>query len=210
MTGPRHVQPASGGGPLAAEAPWTDLDPPEPLDGPPTVKRTATSHRVTQEALDRMAGLRRQGATLQDVAAQLGCSERTVRRYAGRVERQLVPPSPQIPEDTDAQRAALVGWYTKMLGRLWDRFPSVALVDEAVRQLVERIRSLRPETVRLLMQSPKMQFQLFREAVGPLFSDYAAFEQVVHFLQQLPDHKPLFWRPGRKWIQGDDDEAGDP
>lgn len=52
-----------------------------------------TRRRVTQEKVDQMAHLRRQGLTFADIGARLGCSERTARRYAGRVEPRL-----QLPE----------------------------------------------------------------------------------------------------------------
>ena len=209
-TSPRHVRSEPAQGPSAAEAPWTDLDPPQPLDDPAPAKRAPSGHRVTQETLDRMAELRRQGATHQDIAARLGCSERTVRRYAGRVERQLVPPPPKIPEDPEAQRAELVDWYTRMLGRSWDRVPSVALIDEAIRQLAKRVRELTPETLRLVTARHEMRLQLFKEAIGPLLRDYSKFLEVVRFLEQFPDHRPLFWSPHGGWIQGDDDEPENP
>ena len=210
VTGPRDVRSASAEGPATAEIPWTNLAPPEPLDARATEGRTATGRRVTQETVDRMADLRREGTTLEDIATQLGCSERTVRRYAGKVEREIVPPPAKMQEDPESQRVALLERYTEMLKSLWDRFPSVSLADEAIRQLAQRIHGLRPETLRLLGPNRTMRLQFFKEAVGPLFDDYAAFEEVARFLEQFPDHKPLFWRPRGEWIPGDEDEAGQP
>ena len=52
------------------------------------------ARRVNQDALDQMITLRRRGFTTADVAARVGCSERTVRRYTRGVNPQLTPPDP--------------------------------------------------------------------------------------------------------------------
>ena len=48
-----------------------------------------TRHRVTQGMVNRMAELRRQGLTFQEIGARVGCSERTARRKVGQVEPQI-------------------------------------------------------------------------------------------------------------------------
>lgn len=157
-----------------------------------------------------MAQLRRQGVTFQDIGARLGCSERTVRRYAGNVQRQIELPAGKAHQDLDAAREDLVEWLTQTMEQLWDKWPSVAFIDEANRQFGERVAGMRPETLRLVARNPKMRLQLFREAVGPLYGDYATFESVVRVFEQFPDHKPMFWRPHGEWVQGAGDEAEDP
>ena len=204
---PRHVRSATSEGPPARQEPWTDLDPPEPSYHPAETARPAMRRRITQAALDRMAELRRQGATHQDIAAELGCSERTVRRYAGKVERQLVAPPARVPEDVEDQRAELLDRYTEFLHSAWQRFPSVALLDESIGELDKRLRAMRPETIGLVATDRRMRSHLLIEVVAPLFRDYETFLQVEQLLQRVGDPRPLAWSRDAKWKQDDADEG---
>lgn len=178
--------------------------------GPTRVRFPPEGRRVTQETVDRMAEFRRQGVTFRDIAARLGCSERTVRRYAGNVQRQLILPPVRASEDPAARRERLAEWFSWTMEHAWDRWPSVAFIDEAIRVFGERVAAMRPETLRLVVRNRRMMVQLFREVVGPLYTDYATFEQVVQVFEQLPDHRSMFWHPHGEWVQGTDDEAQDP
>jgi hypothetical protein len=63
-----------------------------------------SGRRVTQETIDEMAALRRQGLPFEQVGARVGCSERTARRYVGHVEPELsLPPSKTEPNTEDPQ-----------------------------------------------------------------------------------------------------------
>ena len=65
----------------------------------------AARRRVTQESIDQMAVLRRQGLPFEEIGARVGCSERTARRYAGRVQPQLhLPEANPEPEVEDPRR----------------------------------------------------------------------------------------------------------
>src|SRR3989304_6035688 len=63
-------------------------------------------HRGSQEDIDAMAELRRQGLAFAEIGARQGLSERTARRYVGRVEPRLKLPQRDDPEP-DADPGAL-------------------------------------------------------------------------------------------------------
>ncbi len=153
-----------------------------------------------------MADLRRQGATLQDIAAQLGCSERTVRRYAGKVERQLVTPPARAAEDVEECREQLLSWYTAFLHAAWERFPSVHLIDAAIRDLSKSLKEMRPETIRLVAADRRMRSRLLIEVVAPLFQDFDLFQKVEELLNKFGDPRPMAWRRDGKWRRDDEDE----
>lgn len=53
---------------------------------PHRTARGPTRRRITQETIDQIGDLRRQGHTFAEIGARLGYSERTARRYVGNAE----------------------------------------------------------------------------------------------------------------------------
>ncbi len=73
--------------------------------------------RVTQDSIDEMTALRRQGVTFRDIGARLGCSERTARRFVGQVLPQLHVPraTPELETDPRALRERLLSEFIELL-----------------------------------------------------------------------------------------------
>jgi hypothetical protein len=159
----------------------------------------APRHRVTQETVDEMAALRRQGLTFRDIGGRLGCSERTARRYAGSVQPhiQVATENPEPDVDPKRLRERLARCFAVMLHTGWKRWGSVTFVAEANRQMLERLSNTDPETLRLLGQDQRLRQRLFEEVVVPLYHDFASYEQWsgTVFDDGLGT---LCWRPARE------------
>jgi hypothetical protein len=83
--------------------------------------------RVTQETIDEMAALRRQGLPFEQVGVRVGCSERTARRYVGHVEPELsLPPSKTEPNAQDPRQ---------LCARLLSEFLDALYRDKHLRSL---------------------------------------------------------------------------
>lgn len=182
-----------------------------------TVRGTdATRHRVTQETVDQMAALRRQGLTFKEIGRRVGSSERTARRYAGRVQPQLqLPPANLEPEveDPHQMRERLARWFSDFLYKLNDHprpRESVTFLAEATRMLRERLDATDPLTMELMVKDVELRKRFVLEVVGRLYSDYRL---MVHFEtefgQMSPSQASAGCRPPheRPVIEPDDDDC---
>lgn len=174
----------------------------------------ATRHRVTQETVDEMAALRRQGLTFREIGQRVGSSERTARRYAGRVQPQLqLPPAnpePQV-EDTLQMRERLARWFADSLYKLNDHprpRESVTFLAEATRMLRKRLDATDPLIIEMMIKDVQLRKRFLVEAVGRLYSDYKAMMHMdVEFGQMSPSQAAAAWRPPheRPVIEPEDD-----
>ena len=160
-----------------------------------------TRHRVTQGMVNRMAELRRQGLTFQEIGARVGCSERTARRKVGQVEPQVkLPPNRPEPErDPDVLRERLARIFAAHLQKGWERWPSARFVAEANRQFQERLAEMDPQTLHLVSVDARVRSKLFLEVAGPLYRDFVS---ITRMRQQLAgsglDISQMEWRPPRE------------
>ena len=176
----------------------------------------ATRHRVTQETVDEMAALRRQGLTFKEIGQRVGSSERTARRYAGRVQPQLqLPPANLEPEveDPHQMRERLARWFSDFLyKRNGDPRPreSVTFLAEATRMLRERLDATDPLTMELMIKDVELRKRFVLEVVGLLYSDYRGMVHFdTEFGQMSPSQAAAGWRPPheRPVIEPDDDDC---
>jgi hypothetical protein len=177
--------------------------------------------RITQERLDKMAELRRQGITFRAIGERVGCSERTARRYAGHVQPDLHLPDakPRASADPRTLRETLV---TKFMAALYndkrlrnlslewrpageDRWvavyggpPSVLFLSEAERLLRTQLEQLGIHALRYLAGNLDCQRRFARETIGWLYWDYVTWHQ---FSQNLGEGTGEDWRPPR-WRTG--------
>jgi hypothetical protein len=173
---------------------------------------------MTQERLDKMAQLRRQGLTFREIGVRLGCSERTARRYAGKVQPQLHLPdaNPEPESDPRALREALVSKWVHALYHdrglrsvslewrnvsedsaeaVYGGPPSVLFLSEAERRLRERLDNLGLLSLRLLAGDLTSHRRFLRETIGFLYSDYASRHQLA---QNVGCGTGEDWRPPRE------------
>ena len=160
-----------------------------------------TRHRVTQGMVNRMAELRRQGLTFQEIGARVGCSERTARRKVGQVEPQINLPQrgPEPERDPDVLRERLARIFAAHLQKGWERWPSARFVAEANRQFQERLAEMDAQTLHLVSVDPRVRSKLFLEVAGPLYRDFVS---VTRMREQLAgsglDLSQMEWRPPRE------------
>ncbi len=160
-----------------------------------------TRHRVTQGMVNRMAELRRQGLTFQEIGARVGCSERTARRKVGQVEPQVTLPlnRPEPERDPDALRERLAGIFAAHLQKGWERWPSARFVAEANRQFQERLVEMDTQTLYLVSVDGRVRSKLFLEVAGPLYRDFVS---ITRMREQLAgsglDLSQMEWRPPRE------------
>jgi hypothetical protein len=176
----------------------------------------ATRHRVTQETVDEMAALRRQGLTFQQIGQRVSCSERTARRYAGRVQPQLQLPSagpqPEV-EDPHQMRERLARWFSNLLYKLNDDprpRESVTFLGEATRMMRERLEATDPLTLELMIKDVELRKRFVVEVVGWLYSDYKVMVHFdIEFGQMSNSQATACWRPPRERpvIEPEDDDC---
>jgi hypothetical protein len=172
--------------------------------------------RVTQETVDEMATLRRQGLTFKEVGQRVGSSERTARRYVGRVQPQLHLPSanpePEV-EDPRQMRERLARWFSDLLYKLNDNprpRESVTFLGEATRMMRERLEATDPLTLELMIKDVELRKRFVVEVVGRLYSDYKLLVHMdVEFSQMSPSQAAAAWRPPRERpaIEPEDDDC---
>ena len=164
----------------------------------------ASRRRVTQETIDQMAELRRQGLPFEEIGARLGCSERTARRYAGRIQPQLhIPkanPEPDV-EDPRRMRERLARWCSDVLYNLpGDPRPqhSVTFLAEAARLVQERLAGLDVLTLELLLRDIELRRRFLREVVGYLWGDFSSHVRFDTGFGIDPSVSAAEWRPLRE------------
>jgi DNA-binding CsgD family transcriptional regulator len=155
--------------------------------------------RVTQETIDEMAELRRQGLPHKEIGERTGCSERTARRYVGKVQRQITVPGegPEPDLDPKGLRERLARAYATKLHEGWKRWETVRFVAEANWQIQERLSETDTETLRLVWQDQRMRDHFLWETVGFLYRDFRNHEQLAETL--FDDGLGTYsWRPPRE------------
>jgi len=192
MTKKRRTRPSSGGKPTGA-----------------------TRQRVSQETIDEMARLRRQGLTCQKIGQRVGCGERTVRRYVKQVLPQLhLPqgrPEPKV-EDPRKMRERLARGFSEALYRS-DEYPrpraSVAFLAEGTRLIEEKLDRLPSLTLELMTKDSALRGRFLVETVGALYQDYRSYVRLECQLgPMMPDEAAARWHPlnERPELQDEDDE----
>lgn len=137
-----------------------------------------TRRRVTQEMINQMTELRRQGVTHKEIGERLGCSERTSRRCVGKVEPQLRLPGPDSePEVGDPRqvREELARWFSEAVynAQCHPRpRESVAFLAESNRLILDRLADMDHLTSALLHRDPELRRRFLREVLGPLYADF--------------------------------------
>ncbi len=170
--------------------------------------------RVTQEHIDRMATLRRQGVSFEEIGVKVGCSERTARRYAGQVERHLVLPARTRDSDFDPRalrETLLVNWMERLhadtglravtarIHRIdeWNEEwiygcpPSILFLSEAEHQLRGRLSKTGDLALRLMARADESQVRFIQEVVGALAADYISWHRFSQNFSEAGDD----WRP---------------
>lgn len=176
-------------------------------------------HRVSQETIDKMEELRRSGLTFKEIGRRLGCSERTARRYVGKVKPELHVPNATPRSDTDPRRMRerLVNRYLRLLHddkrlqsltRVWRETgpdtkectwggpPSILFLNEAERLLRERLESLGTISLHLLAENRQSQGRFAREVIGDLYAGYVSWHRFQDAF--APDDDQDSWRPPRE------------
>jgi len=177
-----------------------------------------------------MAELRRQGSTFSEIGARLGCSERTARRYVGKVRPQLyLPQADPEPEPEASPRTLCEQLASRFLDLLhrdprlrsltftWRRVddetqvaeyggpPSILFLSEAERLIRERLEGLGVLALRLHALDKRSQHRFLREAVGYLYWDYVQWTQFVQgFGETGGDWRPPRERPPAEEADEDD------
>ncbi len=179
----------------------------------------STRRRVTQEMIDEMTELRHQGLTHKEIGKRMGCSERTSRRYVGKVEPQLhLPGRHPEPEAEDprqlrerlARRFSEVVYNAQVNPRPRE---SVAFLAESNRMIWERLAEMDPLTLALLDRDPELGTRFLREVLSHLYADFSlhvTFDANIDCIE--PSVSAARWRPPRERppIEPiDDDEIDD-
>lgn len=112
---------------------------------------------LNQRMVDRMIALRRQGFSHLDIAHQLGCSERTVRRHTHGV-------SPQLAHAGDQAGINLLDSGVAQLGAVQrQRHLTLEELDLAIRRWRAAVSALDPLTAERLERRPELRGELFDE-----------------------------------------------
>jgi DNA-binding CsgD family transcriptional regulator len=189
----------------------------------------AKRQRVTQETIDEMADLRRQGLTHKEIGERRGCSERTSRRYVGKVEPQLQLPERNPEPEAEAPRQMRERFASEVLEILhgderlrsftlrwrkvdedtqeaiWGGPPSILFLSEAERLIRERLDGLGDLALKLLARDKQSQHRFLREVIGYLYQDYVAWHQFAqNFGETGEDWRPPQERPPSEEIDEDD------
>ena len=187
-----------------------------------------TRGHMTQETIDEMADLRRQGFTHKEIGERKGCSERTSRRYVGNVEPRLQLPrgnsEPEANPRTLRERFAseflellhgderlrsfTVSWKTvdeDTQEAIWGGPPSILFLSEAERLIRERLDAIGDLALGLLARDKRSQHRFLREVIGFLYADYVHWHQFAqNFDETGEDWRPPRERPPAEEIDEDD------
>lgn len=188
-------------------------------------------HRVSQEDIDAMAELRRQGLTFGEIGTRQGLSERTARRYVGRVEPRLTLPQRDDPEpvaDPAALREGFAREFMEILYReprlnrlyvtkratgpgaedwIYGGPPSIVFLNETEKLIREGLDALGTLSLMLLARDEGLRHRFLAANVGHLYSDYVGWHQFSqNFGETGEDWRPRHERPS---IEPVDDLAED-
>jgi hypothetical protein len=164
-----------------------------------------------------MAELRREGLGFAEVGARRGFSERTARRFVGKVEPRLTLPQGNAEPETDpealrerfARDFLEILYHDKGLNALTMRLrkvgpdtrvaeyggpPSILFLNEAERLIRERLDSMGVLALRLLARTQQLQGRFLRETVGSLYSDYVSWHRFSNMFGETGED----WRPPRE------------
>ena len=112
---------------------------------------------VNQKMVDRMIALRRQGFSHLDIAHQIGCSDRSVRRHTHGV-------SPQLVHAGDPTGVNLLDWGGGQLGDVQrQRHLTLQELDLAIKRWRAAVSALDPLTVERLERDSKLRGAFFDE-----------------------------------------------
>lgn len=113
---------------------------------------------INQRMVDRMIALRRQGFSHLDIAHQLGCSERTVRRHTHGV-------SPQLVHAGDQTGVNLLDWGVGQLGKVRrQQHLTLQELDLAIKRWRASVSTLDPLTVERLERDSELRGAFFDES----------------------------------------------
>lgn len=188
-----------------------------PAKAPASPKPAApTRRRMNQERIDQAGALRAKGVSYAEIGERVGCSERTVRRIAANVRPELHLPSanPDREGDPRALRERFLSEWMEVLHAdtrlrsvtareepdptsdsrtlyFYDCPPSILFLNEAERQLKERLNKLGNLTLQLMAREKQSQRRFVDEEVGDLYWDYYN----GHLLSQNFGGTGDDWRP---------------
>ena len=173
-----------------------------------------------------MAELRRQGLGFAEVGARRGFSEKTARRFVGKVEPRLTLPQGAAEPETDpralrerfARDFLEILYRDRQLNALTMRLrkigpdaeiaeyggpPSILFLNEAERLIRERLDSMGVLALRLLARTKQLQARFLRETVGSLYSDYVFWHKIANKFGKTGED----WRPRRERPQREPEEG---
>ncbi len=178
-----------------------------------------------------MAELRSQGLTFKEIGIRQGLSERTARRYVGKVEPRLQLPQGGDPEpDTDpgALRDRFAREFMEILYReprlnrlyvtkratgpgavdwIYGGPPSILFLNEAERLIREGLDALGPLSLGVLARDEGLRHSFLRAKVGDLYSDYVGWHQFSqNFGEPGDDWRPPHERPPMETVDEVDGE----
>ncbi len=182
--------------------------------------------RTNQERIDAAGKLRRKGISFEEIAARLGCSERTARRIAGHVQPELRLPDAESGRDTDPRELR-----EALLARFFDRLyhnrqlrsvtiiwrtdggeekcgpPTSRFLSIAEGQLRKRLAELGLHLLRRLAADAELQTEFLRDCIGALFGDYFWWHRPTEELYVgIRGSNGELWRP--PWERPEDERPG--
>jgi hypothetical protein len=176
---------------------------------------------MDQDAIDKMTALRQKGVSFKEIGRRARCSERTARRWVGKVVPKLHSPGPELAFRTDPRairellldefmallyaneelRSVTVVW-TRVGGPMSECFqatyggpPSILFLSEAERLLGDRLAKTGPRALQLLTRTEQSNCRFIREVIGPLFADYIGWHRFAFEAVSGYNETGEDWRP---------------
>ena len=135
---------------------------------------------MNNKLIERMVALRRDGFTMKAIAAKVGVSERTVRRYVRGVEPNIKMPSELNSDEFMAASYDLVLAHRRGLvaaaSESWDEPFEFGFdrVNDAMKELRELLAGMEKVSVRRLETDEALRAEFFREFLRNLAREWAA------------------------------------
>ena len=135
---------------------------------------------MNNKLIERMVALRRDGFTMKAIAAKVGVSERTVRRYVRGVEPNIKMPSELNSDEFMAASYDLVLAHRRGLvaaaSKSWDEPFEFGFnrVNDAMKELRELLAGMEKVSVRRLQTDEALRAEFFREFLRNLAREWAA------------------------------------